>query len=84
TAHAYFSARIPDIATWHRRLGHTNPRTITEMAQHGSVQGMRIDLSTQPPKCDHCILGKQVKNSPPKARAGEKATSALGIIYADL
>ncbi|KZT18347.1 hypothetical protein NEOLEDRAFT_1046329, partial [Neolentinus lepideus HHB14362 ss-1] len=65
-------------------LGHTNPRTVVEMATHNSVTGMRIDLSTQPPKCDHCILGKQVKNSPPKVRAGAKADRKLGIIFADL
>jgi len=70
--HAYFSQRIPNLETWHRRLGHTNYTSIVNMARKGLVEGMPIDLSTEPPKCQHCILGKQTKSLVPKIREGEK------------
>jgi len=53
-------ARVPDLETWHRCLGHCNIRTIIEMAKNGMSEGMPIDLSSLPPKCDHCTLGKQL------------------------
>ena len=56
---ALYSVHVPDIETWHRRLGHCSNRTIIDMARNKVVKGMPIDLSTSPPKCDHCILGKQ-------------------------
>jgi len=57
---------IPTVKTWHRRLGHCDTRKIINMACSKIVEGMPIDLSTTPPKCDHCILGKQSRASVPK------------------
>ena len=54
-----YSRRVPDVETWHRRLGHCSNRTIVDMARGKTVRGMPIDLSLSPPKCDHCVLGKQ-------------------------
>ncbi len=54
-----YTKRVPNMETWHRRLGHCNNRTIIDMARKGCIKGMAIDLSSSPPKCDHCILGKQ-------------------------
>ena len=51
--------QVPNVETWHRCLGHCNTRTIIEMAKNGASEGMPIDLSTLPPRCDHCALSKQ-------------------------
>jgi hypothetical protein len=44
---------------------------------------MPINLSTEPPICDNCILGKQTRNSVPKICVGSKAARKLGIIDLD-
>jgi len=76
--------RVPDIETWHRRLGHCNTRAIVEMAKNEVSQGMPIDLSCLPPKCDHCAIGKQTRSPVPKLREGAKATKRLERVYVDL
>src|ERR1700674_4680045 len=45
---------------------------------------MPIDVSAPPPKCPHCILGKQTRSSVPKVREGIKATVQLERVYVDL
>lgn len=82
--HAFISTRIPNISTWHRRLGHLNHRSIVDMSEKGMVEGMPIDLSSDPPKCQHCILGKQTRSSVPKTREGVKALATLDVVYIDL
>jgi transposase InsO family protein len=79
-----FYARVPDLETWHRRLGHCNPRTIIDMAKGGISQGMPIDLSSLPPSCEHCALGKQSRSPVPKKREGSKADKRLGRVFVDL
>jgi len=54
------------------------------MAQSRAVNGMTIDLSEIPPKCDSCILGKQTISTIPKVREGPKATDRLERIHVDL
>ncbi len=46
---ALYASHMPDIETWHRRLGHCNIRSIIEMACKEAVKGMTIDLSSTPP-----------------------------------
>jgi hypothetical protein len=79
-----YSSRLPNVETWHRRLGHCGNRAIIDMARNGTVTGMPIDLSTTPPKCNECILRKQARLSVPRVREGEKATAWLGRVYIDL
>ena len=76
--------RTPNIETWHRRLGHCNPQAIIDMAKNGVSKGMPIDLSSLPPKCDSCALGKQSRSSVLKKREGDKADRRLGRVYVDL
>src|SRR6267142_78954 len=45
---------------------------------------MPINLSSSPPKCDHCILGKQARLSVPRVQEGDKAVNRLGRVYVDL
>ena len=75
---------VPNLDTWHGRLGHPNNQAIYDMATKGLAKGMPIDLSLAPPKCEHCILGKQVKSSVPQVHMGKKLMWKLGIIYVDL
>ena len=81
---ALLSTRVPDLETWHRRLGHCSTDAIVDMARKGVVQGMRVDLSTAPPRCDHCILGKQTRSPVPKIREGLKASRPLECVFVDL
>jgi transposase InsO family protein len=82
---AYYSiSPTPDVETWHRRLGHCSTRTVIDMARTRAVAGMKIDLSNAPPKCNHCILGKQTRTPVPKSRVNEKATCPLQKVFVDL
>jgi hypothetical protein len=82
--HAYLAQQLPNLQSWHRRLGHANYRAVYDLARSGNATGMPIDLSAMPPKCDHCILGKQTRSSVPKTRSGDKASRRLGIVHVDL
>jgi Pol polyprotein, beta-barrel domain/GAG-pre-integrase domain/gag-polypeptide of LTR copia-type len=75
SAQAYANlARAPaSLETWHKRLGHINYPSIITMAKKGMATGMPTDLSSIPPTCEHCILGKQTKTPIPKIREGERA-----------
>jgi transposase InsO family protein len=84
TSNTTFLDKVPDIETWHRHLGHCNTHTIVKMAKNGVSQGMPIDLSSLPPKCDHCVLGKQMHSSVLKIWEGIKATMCLERVYVDL
>lgn len=57
--HTLIAARIPDLETWHQRLGHVNIHSIIDLADKGMVKGMYVNLSSEPPKCQQCILRKQ-------------------------
>ncbi|KAJ3568720.1 hypothetical protein NP233_g5535 [Leucocoprinus birnbaumii] len=81
---ANIALTTPTLETWHRRLGHANVQSIYDMAKKGLVTGMKIDLSLAPPKCDHCILGKQVRSPVPKEREEERSMRRLGLVYVDL
>jgi transposase InsO family protein len=48
------------------------------------VLAVTIDLSTSPPKCDLCILGKQTRSTVPSVRENQKATRPLERVYVDL
>ena len=48
-AQAHYAARIPNVETWHCRLGHCNARSIINMARGSAIEGMKVDLSQSPP-----------------------------------
>jgi len=66
------------------RHGHTNYASIIQMAKDGVAIGMPTDLSTIPPICQHCIIGKQTKWAVPKTRQGGRAKGVLDVIYSNL
>jgi GAG-pre-integrase domain len=65
---AYSVVHVPSLDTWHRRLGHANFQTISDMARNGTIKGMPLSITNAPAKCDSCILGKQTKTPVPKKR----------------
>ncbi|KAG1874863.1 hypothetical protein F4604DRAFT_1513831, partial [Suillus subluteus] len=65
-------------------LGHVNYCAVYDLTRSGNATSMPITLSTEPPICDTCILGKQTKSSIPKVCAGVRATRRLGIVHVDL
>ena len=79
-----YAPRTPDVETWHRRLGHCNFDAIVDMARKGAVEGLKINLSSSPPKCDACILGKQTRMPVPRVREGEKASQPLERVFVDV
>ena len=79
-----YATRTPDLEMWHRRLGHCSNQTIIDMARHGIVEGMPIDLSYAPATCDHCILGKQTRSHVPRMCEGRQATKRLERVFIDL
>jgi len=81
---AFHASHIPDVETWHRHLGHCNFRAIVDMARKHTVEGMTINLSSSPPKCDTCIRGKQTHTPVSKVREGEKAKRPLERVFVDL
>jgi len=54
------------------------------MARKNTVEGMTINLSSSPPKCEACVLGKQTRSAVPKVREGEKASRPLERVFVDL
>lgn len=52
------STIVPNLKTWHHHLGHCNIKSIINMAKGKVSEGMQIDLSSHPAKCDHCALEK--------------------------
>jgi hypothetical protein len=87
-AHAFTVHNAPDIATWHRRLGHANYRAVADMINHGLIQGVSSTPHRPIPKCDSCVLGKQTRTSVPKTQTqgsqGGKATRRLEKVWVDL
>ena len=78
------SSNLPTLETWHKHLGHTNYRTILDMAHSHAVSGMPLDLLLEPPTCEHCILGKQVCTHVPTVWEGLRATRQLELVHIDL
>jgi GAG-pre-integrase domain len=64
--HSFIAARVPDIETWHRHLGHINYKSIVDMSDKGMVRVMHVNLSSAPPKCQSCNLEKQTRTPVPK------------------
>ncbi|OBZ67617.1 hypothetical protein A0H81_12251 [Grifola frondosa] len=67
---AHLAQRLPSLETWHRRLGHANYPAVYDLARRAAAAGMPVDLSSSPPKCEQCILGKQTRTPVPKVREG--------------
>ena len=82
--HTFIATRVPDFETWHHHLGHIDHQSIVEMSNRNMTKGMHIDLSSAPPKCQSCILGKQTRLSVPKICEGKHAAEVLDIVYINL
>ena len=81
---ALYTLCTPDVETWHCYLGYCSTKVIINMAQKKAIKGMSINLSSSPPKCEACILGKQMGSTVPKMREGERASRPLKCMFIDL
>lgn len=78
----YLSTTISESSRWHARLGHANMETIRTMIQNELVTGVpHIDVEDK--ICGSCLLGKQTRQSFPKATM-YRATKVLELIHGDL
>jgi GAG-pre-integrase domain/Integrase core domain len=78
-------ARAPaDLQTWHGRLGHVSYPSIINMAKKNMAIGMPTDLSTMPPICEQCIMGKQMKWPVPRMHEGRRSTRLLDLVFSDI
>src|SRR5882724_8126975 len=81
---AFISHASPDLATWHRCLGHINYTSIIQMAKKSFAIGMPVNLSTLPPICEHCVTAKQTKTHALKTRGGKMAEKKLEKVHSDI
>ena len=84
TSFSHYMSCLPDVDTWHKCLGQCSHCTVIDMACSQFIQGMHVNLSLPPPKCEHCILSKQTCLSVLKTREGSKAEKPLNCVYVDL
>ena len=67
---------------WHARLGHISFKTIRAMATQGMVYGFP-DICEERRLCDSCLVGKQTRQSFPKATTF-RSSHPLELLHADL
>ena len=67
---------------WHARLSHISFKTMKAMATQGMVLGLP-EINEERRLCDSCLVGKQTRQSFPKATAF-RAKQALELLHADL
>ena len=65
-------------------MGHINYQSVLDLTTKDLADGVQIDLTTRPPACDSCILGKQVQNSVPRTQRGSISSVPLRKVYVDL
>jgi len=86
--HAFTLSHAPDLGTWHHHLGHANYHAVKEMAKSGLIPGMPTNFPLgNPPKCEFCVLGKQMKTPVPKTHQegpGHRAMRVLEKVWVDL
>ena len=85
--HAFAVHKSPSLETWHHRLGHANYQSLWDMAKKGTLTGAPVVSTLKPPKCESCVLGKQMKTPVPKKHEegpGHRATRKLEKVWVDL
>jgi hypothetical protein len=78
---------LPNLKTWHCHLNHANYQSLWDMAKKGTLTGAPTSSVLRPPKCDACILGKQMRTLvPKKCKEGEghRAMRKLEKVWVDL
>src|SRR5258708_2948506 len=83
-SHAHYASHLPDIDSWHKLLGHCSVHAIMDMARQGIVEGMQINTSHTPPKCEHSVLGKETGSPILKVREGARSKLQLECVYVNL
>ena len=77
---AYFTATDTNIEISHRRLGHLNYKSVTELSKLPETN-VKITNAESPP-CEPCVKGKQHRKPFPKSKI--RSTRVLELIHSDL
>ena len=72
-----------DLDTWHKRLAHVSPITISEMSKKNVVQGLHLEPNSQFTHCEGCFLGKGHRSPIPKA-SKSKSQKLLELVHSDV
>jgi hypothetical protein len=70
------------VHTWHRRLGHVNPRKLHDITINSNIIGIP-PLPIRPIDCATCLAGKQRHEDIPCFRTN-RATQPLELVYTDV
>ena len=68
--HSFIAARVADMETWHRHLGHISYMSVVDMSNKDMVKGMHINLSSTPPNVNLVFLGNRLRHQPPRYKKG--------------
>src|SRR6478735_1265596 len=72
-----------DLLTWHRRLGHLNPKSVLELEKKNLVKGISIIGEKADLECETCLLSKQTRTPFPKNIAN-RASRCGELIHSDI
>ena len=72
-----------DLDTWHKRLAHINPTTITEMSRNNIVRGLALNRNTASTHCEGCSLGKAHRSPIPRS-SSTKSKNLLELVHSDV
>ncbi|EIW53066.1 uncharacterized protein TRAVEDRAFT_82838, partial [Trametes versicolor FP-101664 SS1] len=64
-------------------LGHANYKATYLVARGARQNGTPVNISSAPPKCDACILGKQTRRAVPKSREGVRSKEKGEAFFVD-
>ena len=72
---------ICDKQLWHHRLGHLSMEDVKKLSKDNMVHGMKLNHDEEcSPLCESCIMGKQHRNSFPKASKSQPVEACGSIV----
>src|SRR6478735_6834741 len=72
-----------DLLTWHRRLGHLNPKSVLELEKKNLVKGISNIGEKADLECETCLLSKQTRTPFPK-NVANRASRCGELIHSDI
>lgn len=77
------TALAANLNLWHQRLAHVHVDGIRNMARHGVVEGMNVDLKGDLSRCKACVYGKSTR-APIPQKGGARSTHVLDLVHTDV
>ncbi|KAJ9541286.1 hypothetical protein OSB04_027792 [Centaurea solstitialis] len=79
----FSKASVTESSLWHRRMGHTNMKTMNILVKNNLVRGLPQKEFTLDDNCVACLKGKQHKASH-KSKTINTVSAPLQLLYMDL